>query len=514
MVGGGRDSGAGEVTVARGCANLAPCACCCTPTRRAGSTTRGDGTRSARRVSRRLWKGRAAGRKRWWRSKRPEAPLEAIYALHRPSYVARVRDFCLAGGGSLDPDTVVSSGSWGAALRAAGAGLAAVEALERGEGDAAFLAVRPPGHHATRDRAMGFCLFNNIAITADALAQRGNRVAIVDWDVHHGNATQDMFYDRRDVLYISTHEFPFYPGSGWIDEAGKGDGEGWNINIPVPAGTAGDAYEEAWNSILLPVLRAMQPDWVLVSAGFDGHADDPLANIRLREPDFGRMGHRLARSHPRPPGLLPGGGLRPGGHQRLGGGRPAGGRRRVPRPHAVTSRRPAPSTWSEWRLPKWRDTGRWGRGRSPGGATPSVKPPVEPADRGGDHAPRPPRHRIPARRGVTGGGLRPAPQGRGPAGAARQRPTAAHGAPRPDPRGHRALPGAPDPRAPEGGVQGQERGRLRRGRRGASPGPGQRLSPARHGEHRPAPGARPRHDASSNSASPPLWAAWCRSPAA
>jgi acetoin utilization deacetylase AcuC-like enzyme len=228
----------------------------------------------------------------------PEAPLEAIYALHRPSYVARVRDFCLAGGGSLDPDTVVSPGSWNAALRAAGAGLAAVEALERGEGDAAFLAVRPPGHHATRDRAMGFCLFNNIAITADALAQRGNRVAIVDWDVHHGNATQEMFYDRRDVLYISTHEFPFYPGSGWIDEAGKGDGEGWNINIPVPAGTAGDAYEEAWNSIVLPVLRATQPDWILVSAGFDGHADDPLANVRLREPDFGRMGFRLAQITP------------------------------------------------------------------------------------------------------------------------------------------------------------------------------------------------------------------------
>jgi acetoin utilization deacetylase AcuC-like enzyme len=225
----------------------------------------------------------------------PPAPLEAIEALHRPSYVARVREFIQAGGGSLDPDTVVSPGSWDAALRAAGAGLAAMEALERGEGDAAFLAVRPPGHHATRDRAMGFCIFNNIAITADALAKRGQKVAIVDWDVHHGNATQDMFYERRDVLYVSTHEFPFYPGSGWIDEAGKGEGEGWNINIPIPAGTAGDAYEQAWREIVLPVLETMQPDWILVSAGFDGHADDPLANVRLREPDYGRMGHRLAQ---------------------------------------------------------------------------------------------------------------------------------------------------------------------------------------------------------------------------
>ena len=263
----------------------------------------------------------------------PEAPLEAIQALHRPSYVARVRDFCLAGGGSLDPDTVVSPGSWDAALRAAGAGLAAMEALERGEGDAAFLAVRPPGHHATRDRAMGFCLFNNIAITADALARRGNRVAIVDWDVHHGNATQDMFYDRRDVLYISTHEFPFYPGSGWIDEAGKGEGEGWNINIPVPAGTAGDAYEEAWNSIVLPVLRAMRPDWILVSAGFDGHADDPLANVRLREPDFGRMGYRLAQITPGRLILFLEGGY---DLSAISGSVEAalrGARRRVPRPH-------------------------------------------------------------------------------------------------------------------------------------------------------------------------------------
>jgi acetoin utilization deacetylase AcuC-like enzyme len=229
----------------------------------------------------------------------PEAPIEAICVVHRPSYVAQIRDFCQAGGGSLDPDTVASPGSWDAARRAAGAGLAAAEALEAGQGDAAFLAIRPPGHHATAGRPMGFCLFNNIGVTAAAIAGQGRKVAIVDWDVHHGNASQDMFYGRRDVLYISTHEFPFYPGTGWIDEVGKDEGEGFNLNIPLPAGTAGDAYEEAWVRIVLPVLREMRPDWILVSAGFDGHADDPLANINLREPDYGRMACRLA-------GLAPG----------------------------------------------------------------------------------------------------------------------------------------------------------------------------------------------------------------
>ncbi|MBP1632300.1 MAG: putative deacetylase [Acidobacteria bacterium] len=228
----------------------------------------------------------------------PEVPMEALCLVHRPGYVAHIRDFIQAGGGSLDPDTVASPGSWAAALHSAGAGLAAVEALENGEGDVAFLAVRPPGHHATRDRAMGFCLFNNIGVTAATIAERGQRVAIVDWDVHHGNASQDMFYARRDILYISTHEFPFYPGSGWIDESGKDEGEGFNINIPLPAGTAGDAYEEAWTRLVVPVLEEMKPDWILVSAGFDGHADDPLANVCLREPDYGRMAWRLARLAP------------------------------------------------------------------------------------------------------------------------------------------------------------------------------------------------------------------------
>jgi len=224
----------------------------------------------------------------------PPAPLEALHLVHRPSYVSGIREFCAAGGGPLDPDTSVSAGSWEAAVRAAGAGLAAVEALRAGEGDAAFLAIRPPGHHATWDQSMGFCIFNNVGVVAAHLTAAGDRVAIVDWDIHHGNATQDMFYARRDVLYISTHEFPFYPGSGWIDEEGRDEGVGHNINIPLPAGSAGDVFEEAWERMVIPVLGAYQADWILVSAGFDGHAGDPLANCRLHENDYGRMAHRLA----------------------------------------------------------------------------------------------------------------------------------------------------------------------------------------------------------------------------
>jgi acetoin utilization deacetylase AcuC-like enzyme len=228
----------------------------------------------------------------------PRASLDALHLVHRPSYVSGIEKLCASGGGPLDPDTSASEGSWEAALRAAGSGPAAAAALAAGEGDAAFLVVRPPGHHATRDQSMGFCLFNNIGVTAAHLAADGARVAIVDWDIHHGNATQDMFYERGDVLYVSTHEFPFYPGSGWIDEDGNGDGAGHNINIPLPAGTAGDVFDEAWERVVLPVLDLYRPDWILVSAGFDGHEADPLANCRLHESDYGRMAHRLAERAP------------------------------------------------------------------------------------------------------------------------------------------------------------------------------------------------------------------------
>jgi acetoin utilization deacetylase AcuC-like enzyme len=224
----------------------------------------------------------------------PMADVDDLLGLHARGYVADIDAFCRAGGGMLDPDTVAVPESWEAALRSVGAGLAAVEAITAGDARAAFLAVRPPGHHALRERAMGFCLFNNAAITADRLATRGARVAIVDWDVHHGNGTQDLFYERDDILFISIHEFPFFPGTGWVDEVGGGRGTGYTINVPVPAGTGGIAHEAAFDRIVDPVLDEFAPDWIVVSAGYDAHRSDPLAGLVLESGDYGWMAARLA----------------------------------------------------------------------------------------------------------------------------------------------------------------------------------------------------------------------------
>jgi acetoin utilization deacetylase AcuC-like enzyme len=227
------------------------------------------------------------------------APLEVIERVHDPAYVGTLQRFCAAGGGALDVDTVVSEDSWEAALRAAGAGLEATAALRRGEGDFAFLAVRPPGHHALRSRAMGFCMFNNVAVTAADLAARGERVVILDWDVHHGNGTQDSFYESGEVVFLSMHQFPFYPGTGWVDEDGDQEGSGHVVNLPFPAGTGGDVYGEAMERVVVPVIARFEPDWLLVSCGFDAHIDDPLANQMLLTPDYGRMAQAVASVAPR-----------------------------------------------------------------------------------------------------------------------------------------------------------------------------------------------------------------------
>lgn len=234
---------------------------------------------------------------------RPATRLE-LERVHKPAYLDAVERFCESGGGWLDQDTAVSSGSWRAALLAAGAGPDAVERLDRGEADAAFIAVRPPGHHALGGRAMGFCLVNNVAVSAAVLAARGERVLIVDWDAHHGNGTQAMFYDDPRVLYVSMHQYPFYPGTGRMEETGTGEGEGFTINLPLPAGATGDVYQAALDQVVIPAAAAFGPTWIIASAGFDAHRADPLTELGLAAGDFADLttrlmalvpaGHRLA----------------------------------------------------------------------------------------------------------------------------------------------------------------------------------------------------------------------------
>lgn len=224
----------------------------------------------------------------------PEIDRATLELVHDASYIDALNRFCKAGGGALDPDTVASPASWEAALRAAGAGPAAVEALqEAGPETTAFLAVRPPGHHALRNRAMGFCLFNNAAITARYVERRGGRVAIVDWDVHHGNGTQELLGSDPNVCYLSFHQSPFYPFGGHVTETGEDAGLGTIVNVPLPAGTGGDVYRAGFERVALPMLRQFSPDWVLLSAGYDAHEDDPLAEMRLISSDYGYMAGRL-----------------------------------------------------------------------------------------------------------------------------------------------------------------------------------------------------------------------------
>ena len=220
--------------------------------------------------------------------------MELLSHVHSRRYIAAIEAFCESGGGNLDADTYAVAASWDAAIRAAGSGPQAVGALLEGQADVAFCAVRPPGHHAVAGRAMGFCLFNNVAVTAEYLIEAGFRVAVVDWDVHHGNGTQDLFVDRKEVLYISIHEYPFYPGSGWLDEVGYGPGLGTVLNLPLPSGTAGDVFRAAFGRVIQPVLAQYQPEWILVSAGYDAHALDPLADLRLEGPDYAFMASAIA----------------------------------------------------------------------------------------------------------------------------------------------------------------------------------------------------------------------------
>jgi acetoin utilization deacetylase AcuC-like enzyme len=221
-----------------------------------------------------------------------------IARVHPGRYLRALEELCLAGGGELNPDTVVSEGSYPAILLAAGAGLEAIRRLEAGEGDAAFCAVRPPGHHATATRAMGFCLVNNVSVAAAALADRGERVLVLDYDAHHGNGTQDAFYDDDRVTYISIHEYPLYPGTGSLHETGAGAGAGSTVNIPVPAGATGDVYRRAVDDIVVPLAEAWRPTWLLVSVGFDAHRRDPITGLGLSAGDYGDLAAAVVKLVP------------------------------------------------------------------------------------------------------------------------------------------------------------------------------------------------------------------------
>ncbi|NNE10652.1 MAG: histone deacetylase [Ilumatobacter sp.] len=221
------------------------------------------------------------------------ADVDDLALVHDRDYLARLERFCASGGGNLDPDTVAAPGSWDTARRSAGAVIGAIDALRNDDADVAFAAGRPPGHHAVRDQAMGFCLFNSAAVGAARLAAAGERVAIVDWDVHHGNGTQDIFYEHPDVLYVSTHESPLYPGTGQLREIGAGAGVGTNVNLPFPAGTAGDTLRAAYDQVVIPTIERFAPDWLIISAGFDAHRNDPLAGMGLTAGDYADLARRL-----------------------------------------------------------------------------------------------------------------------------------------------------------------------------------------------------------------------------
>ena len=224
-----------------------------------------------------------------------DATTDEIQLVHPNKYVETVKRMAESGGGWLDPDTHVGMRSYAAALKSAGAVLEGLERIFSGDIDNAFCLVRPPGHHATEERGMGFCLFNNNAIAARfAIKEFGiKRVFILDWDAHHGNGLQDIFYDDNKVLYTSLHQYPHYPGTGGTGELGIGSGEGFTVNFPLPARSGEEVYLAAFDQVILPMARAFEPQLVLISAGYDGHFSDLLCSMLLRGNSYAEMTVRL-----------------------------------------------------------------------------------------------------------------------------------------------------------------------------------------------------------------------------
>ena len=243
------------------------------------------------------------------RSLSPAVSREALLRAHPAAYVDAIERVCAAGGGALDPDTVASSGTWEAALHSCGGAVAVVDALLSGGARVGASLHRPPGHHAEAARAMGFCFFANAAVAArHALSAYGlSRVLILDWDVHHGNGTNDILHADPEVLFVSIHESPLYPGSGPASDAGSGRGLGFTVNVPVPAGSGDETWCSLVEHVVAPLALGYEPELVLVSAGFDAHADDPLAGCRVSDDGFASMAAsvlRVARTLEVPVGLL------------------------------------------------------------------------------------------------------------------------------------------------------------------------------------------------------------------
>ena len=244
------------------------------------------------------------------------AERNELELVHSGAMIDRVSAIAEGGGGHLDADTPMGPASFDAARLAAGAVLTAVELLAAGAesggsaggGDSeAYCIVRPPGHHATPSTSMGFCLFNSVAVAAAGLAAGGQRVAIVDVDAHHGNGTQDVFLDRDDVLYASIHQYPLYPGTGALRERGIGAGEGFTVNVPLPPGATGNTARAALDEVIVPAVERFAPDWVLISAGYDGHRADPLTGLGYSASDYGDFVRRLMPLAPRTVAVLEGG---------------------------------------------------------------------------------------------------------------------------------------------------------------------------------------------------------------
>ncbi len=226
-------------------------------------------------------------------------PVEraALERIHPERYIESIESAALSGGAQLDADTAVSEGSFVAAMHAAGGAVQLVELLLSGDAPSGFSCHRPPGHHALRGRAMGFCLFNNVAVAAQAaIAERGlERVLVLDWDVHHGNGTNDIFHSSRQVLYVSIHQSPLYPGTGPARDAGSGEGLGYTVNLPVPPGAGDELFRSLVDHVALPLALSYEPQLVLISAGFDAHRDDPLAECAVTEEGFAALAASMRR---------------------------------------------------------------------------------------------------------------------------------------------------------------------------------------------------------------------------